>query len=490
MRKFTIFKRLGLGYLVIISAVIALGVYATLKLGQLNQITRSVSSIDSETIRIANRLREAVFTQRGFEKKYVVSKDQDFQRQSLETEKYIEKDLQQISIIMDTGEKKRLIGNLKGIYDRYLATVREEVRLIKSNIGYSPESFEREKEDLADQTIHALEDVIETAKTAIDNKIVMSGKIGAEATKVAVFITIASVFLAILIAFFNARTINRPIVLLINGTREIASGTFGKHLTIQSPPEIKELANAFNHMGDRLKEIDEMKADLISHISHEFRTPLAVIREAVYLHLDCISTGSIEKQRRLLNIIEEECERLINSVEKILNRSRMDAGMMDYKMEKCSLSHLIEMSVLKIRPIAERKRISLEVSLDGSLPHVRIDDEKIGQVLDNLLDNALKFTPEGGKVSIGTAVKDGKTAERISNNKKEFIEVDIADTGCGIPEENIQDIFDKFKKLHGKGTGWGLYIARQIVGAHGGDIWVKSEKQKGSTFSFTVPVFY
>lgn len=489
MRKFTIFKRLGLGYLVIVLVVIALGVYSTVKLGQLNQITRSINSIDSETIRIANRLRDAVLSQRAFEKKYVVSKDQDFHLQFLETEKYIEKDLEQISILMDTTEKKWLIGDVKKFYEQFLSIVQEEVRLIKTNKGYSQKKFEKEKESLADQIIHKLEDVMEKAKEAMDSKIEMSGKIGSQASRVAVIITIVSVIMAILIAFFNARTINRPIVLLIKGTREIAKGKFEKHLTIPSPPEINELADAFNHMCDRLKEIDEMKADLISHISHEFRTPLAVIREAVSLHLDSISTGPIEKQRRLLGIVEEECERLINSVNKILDLSRMDAGMMDYHMEKCRLSHLIEMSVSKIRPIAERKGISLEVKLDGSLPHAGIDSEKIGQVLDNLLDNALKFTPGGGKVSIGASLQDRKSSEGFSNKEKGLIEVSVSDTGCGIPEENIQDIFDKFKKLHGKGTGLGLYIARQIVSAHGGDIWVKSEEKKGSTFSFTVPVY-
>ena len=489
MRKFTIFKRLGLGYLVILLVVIVLGVYSTLKLDQLSQITRSISSIDSETIRVANRLRDDVLSQRGFEKKYVVSEDIDFHRQFLETEKYIEKDLEQISTLIDTTEKERLIGDVKAFYDQYLSIVQEEVRLIEGNKGYPQEIYEEKKEDLVDQVILNLEDVIGMAEAAMDSKIEMSGKIGSQASRVAVIITIVFVIMAILIAFFNARTINRPILLLIKGTREIARGKFEKHLTIPSPPEINELAEAFNHMSDRLKEIDEMKADLISHISHEFRTPLTVIREAVSLNLDNLSTGSVEKQRRLLNIIGESCERLINSVNKTLNISRMDAGMMDYHMEKCSLSHLIEMSASKVRPIAESKGISLELDLDGNMPHACIDEENIGQVLDNLLDNALKFTPEGGKVSIGASLKDVKTSELFSDKEKGFIEVTISDTGCGIPEENIQDVFDKFKKFHGKGTGLGLYIARQIVSAHGGDIWVKSEKEKGSTFFFTVPVF-
>jgi Signal transduction histidine kinase len=411
-----------------------------------------------------------------------VSKDRDFHSQFLEAEKYIKNDLERISLLMNTTEKRRLITDVKEFHDQYLSVVQEEVRLIKSDSGYSRERYQKKKGDLADQIIHKLEEVIEIAKAAMDGKIEISGKIGSQALRVVAIITIAAVIMAILIAFFNARTINRPILLLIKGTREIAKGKFEEHLTIPSPPEISELAEAFNLMCDRLKEIDEMKADLVSHISHELRTPLAVIREAVSLHLDCLSAGSMEKQRRLFGIIEEECERLINSVNKILNLSRMDAGMMDYHMERCSLSPLIEMSASKIRPIAERKGITLEVNLDGSLPHAGMDSEKIGQALDNLLGNALKFTPENGRVAIGASLKGRKTSGRFSNKEKSFIEVSVSDTGCGIPEENIQDIFDKFKKLHGKGTGLGLYIARQIVNAHGGDIWVKSEQKKGSAF--------
>ena len=489
MRNFTIFKRLGLGYLLIVLVVIALGMYSTLKLGQLNKITRSINSIDNETIRLAERLRDTIFTERKFEKKYIVSKDEDFHRQFLETDKYINEDLEQISALLDAADKRWLISKVKEFYDQYLSIVQEEIRLMTNSMDYSQENYEIAKEDFVNQTIQKLEELSEKASAAIEKKRAMSGKIGTQAARVAVIITVVSVIMAILIAFFTARAINRPIALLIKGTREIARGRFEKHLIIPAPPEINELATAFNHMCDRLKEIDEMKADLISQISHEFRTPLAVIREAVNLNLDYISEGSTEKQLKLLGIIEEECERLINAVNKILTMSRMDAGMMDYHMEKISISNLIEMNVLKIRPIAERKGISIKLDLDGTLPQVNIDTEKIGQVMDILLDNALKFTPPKGKLSIGASFKDGETPSDFFDKEKGVVEVAVSDTGCGIPAENIPDIFNKFKKLNGKGTGLGLYIAKQIIDVHGGDIWVKSRKEKGSTFFFTVPVF-
>ncbi|MCJ7616997.1 MAG: cell wall metabolism sensor histidine kinase WalK, partial [Desulfobacterales bacterium] len=115
--------------------------------------------------------------------------------------------------------------------------------------------------------------------------------------------------------------------------------------------------------------------------------------------------------------------------------------------------------------------------------------QKICQVLDNLLGNALKFTPEMGRVMITGSLIDKKTSEHVTNKNGGFVVVSVSDNGCGISENNIKEIFDKFKIFHGKGTGLGLYIARHIVTSHGGDIWAKSEKGKGSIFSFTLPVF-
>lgn len=490
IRGFTIFKRLALGYLAILLLVVALGIYTTLRLDQLNQITRSISSIDGETIRIATKLRDNALSQSGFEEKYIVSGDKDFYHQFLEIEKYIKTDLKRISVLIDTPEKKRLISDIKKSHSRYLSIVQNPVHPIKIDKKHPQKRDQEEKKKLINETTNKLEQVIEIAKADVERKIKRSGEIGARASKVTATISIAAIIMGILIAFFNARTINYPIFRLIKGTREIAKGKFEKHITIPSPPEIKELANAFNLMCDHLKKIDEIKADLFSNISHDLRTPLAVIRESASLLLfDANSAQFSKKEYKLISIIGEECERLIKSVNTILDISRMDAGMTDYNMEKYNLFHLIERSVSNIRPIAESRGINLEVNIGGRLPPVNIDGERIGQALGNLLDNAVKFTTQGGRVTVAATLKDTDASDHFLNNKKEFVEVSVSDTGCGIPKENIKEIFDKFKMLHGKGTGLGLYIARHIINAHGGDIWVKSEQGRGSTFSFTVPVF-
>ncbi|MCJ7615506.1 MAG: ATP-binding protein [Desulfobacterales bacterium] len=489
--QYTIFQRLIIGYLAILIIIAALGVYTFHTLWKLNKVTRSISSVDEEVIRASNRLRDTSLSQRGFEKKFIVSKDRDFYQQFSETEKYFQKDLRQIKNLLNTSEKQRLIAEIEESHCQYLIAVKNEENFIKDKKKYPIDEYQDNKKEYINKITHNLYELIGISKADIDRKIKTSGEIGSHAKKITLILTLTAIIMAIMIAFMNARTINRPMLILIEGTRKIAKGKFDDHLSIQSPPEIKELAAAFNYMCDRLKEIDEMKADLISNISHELRTPLAVIREAVSLLSSgtILASDSADKELKLLSIIGEECERLINSVNSILDLSRMDAGMMEYNMEKYSLYPLIEKSVIKIKPIAEKKKIELEVKLDSKLPFVNIDGQKICQVLDNLLGNALKFTPEMGRVMITGSLIDKKTSEHVTNKKGEFVVVSVSDNGCGISENNIKEIFDKFKIFHGKGTGLGLYIARHIVTAHGGDIWAKSEKGKGSIFSFTLPVF-
>ena len=190
------------------------------------------------------------------------------------------------------------------------------------------------------------------------------------------------------------------------------------------------------------------------------------------------------KQQELLTITEEECGRLIDSVSRILDLARMEAKMMDYQLEECDLMPVIQKSLLKLVPIAQRGKIDLELKPPPDLPPAKIDAERISQLMENLIGNALKFSSEGGKVVLSVCVR---------NNGKQFLEVSVADTGCGIPKEHLERIFDKFKRIDRgreteRGTGLGLSIAKHIISDHGGKIWAQSKLGEGSTFFFTLPV--
>jgi two-component system sensor histidine kinase GlrK len=311
-----------------------------------------------------------------------------------------------------------------------------------------------------------------------------SSQISSRVLKISTVTAAMVIFMGILISFFNTRSINNPIQLLQEKTKEISKGKFEEMPNISSPPEIKELVNAFNLMCERLRELDEMKADFISHVSHELRTPLTSIKGASSMLLEGVFLSMPEKQNKLLTIIKEECERLIRSVNSILDLSCMEARMMDYYFRECQLIPVIQETVLRFAPIALNKKISLESKLPPDLTLVKIDEDRIRQIIENLLGNALKFTSEGGEVTVSATLR---------KNEKEYVEVSVSDTGRGIPKGDLKKIFDKFKRANAGreragGTGLGLSIAKHITAAHGGEIWVESEPGKGSTFFFTLPV--
>lgn len=483
--RYTIFKRLTFGYMAIMFMVIFMGIYVSLKLNQLSRLTLSVAAMDENTIRPAEHLLDAIFSQVGFEKKHLISKDPDFYRRFWEIEGHVSKGLEDLERFATMKEERLLINRAKALYAHYLTLFEEEVNAGKSGANPSGKNYAEEKEETINELNQALRDTTQIARSDRDKRIIISNRISRRVLRVTSVTAGLVVVVGLLISFFNTRSINRSILLLQEKTKEIAKGKFEEIPEIPSPPEIKELADDFNSMCGRLKELDEMKADFISHVSHELRTPLTAIKEASSMLLEGTYENAPDKKHELLTITNEECERLIGSVNRILDLSRMEANMMDYQFTERPLSPVLRKIILKLAPIAMRKQISLEFEPQSELPHVRIDEERIGQVIGDLLGNALKFTPEGGRIVIHAALQP---------DEKESIVVSISDSGCGIPKGDLEKIFDRFKRIDSgrqttRGTGLGLSLAKYIVAAHGGKIWAQSAPQKGSIFFFTLPVF-
>lgn len=463
---------------------VLLGVYVTLKLSQLNQLTRSIASVDSMSIIHIEHLLDTMFSQVSFGNKYLISKDQDFYKRFQELEEYLTEDMKKLEPLIDTLEKAKLFAEAKGLYDGYISLMKLEFGFVEKGTDYSFKRYQEEKERIVAGFNQKLGKITNIARLDRDKKIYTSSQISSNILNVSTITVVLVVITGILISYFNTKSINRPILLLQEKTKEIAEGKFEKIPDITSPPEIKELADQFNIMCERLKELDELKLDFISHISHELRTPLTAIKEASSMLLEGVFVARQEKQHELMAIVKEECERLINSVNRILDISCMEAKMMEYHFREWSLIPVVQKSVLKLAPIALRKEINLELKPTNDLPLVKIDGERISQVLENLLGNALKFTPNRGSVMVCASCKNGK---------KGFVEIAVSDTGNGILKENLENIFDKFKRIDNRketarGTGLGLSIAKYIIDAHGGKIWAQSELGKGSTFFFTLPV--
>ena len=483
MVKISLLMRLTLGYIAILVLVIALGVYVAFNLNQINLLIRGTAD-DGATLVQMEHLMEAIFSQVSFERKYLISQDPDFRKKFLDIQDLIVTDLKDGEPRMNTTRKKKLFSETRNLYREYISLSKEETDLMAKGQKIPNKKYMRRKDDIVDAINRKLKGIMNIVRSDRENKILSSSQISRRVLSMTVFTAILTVLLGVLISFLNTRSINRSIILLQKKTKELARGTYEKIPEIKAPPEIKALADDFNTMSDKLRRLDEMKVDFINHVSHELRTPLTAIKEASSMLMEGTYNNDAEKQHQLLTITQEECERLINSVNRILDFSRMEAQMMQYQFTTCNLIPVIKRTVKKLTPIAQSKKINLELKPSRKLPAVRIDEERIGQVLENLIANALKFSSEEGRIFIQTVP---------FNRKKNFVCVTVSDTGMGINAEHLQIIFDKYSRVQAdghriRGSGLGLSIAKYIITDHGGQIWATSEPGKGSTFFFALPV--
>lgn len=247
----------------------------------------------------------------------------------------------------------------------------------------------------------------------------------------------------------------------------------------------EELMAQQHELMEKTRELEEMskaKSDFLAHMSHELRTPLNVIIGFSELMLDQVPGQVNDEQKQCLNDILASSKHLLGLINDILDLSKIESGKMELKIRNISLPNLVKMVKSIMMPIIQPRAQSLEVAIDEGLAPVKADKEKIRQVFFNLLVNATKFTPDGGKLKVEAMPENG------------WCRISVTDTGIGIKKEDQLRLFEPFfqagkplVKGHG-GTGLGLAIARQIVGKHGGKIWVESEPGRGSKFSFTLPL--
>jgi len=482
--RFTIFKRMASGYALIMLMVVFMGIYVTLKLNQLTEINYRIARVDGAIISMGEQLLESLFSQAGFEMKYLISGDADFYREFNSKKAFFTETMEKIAALADSADQSGRVADVTVQYKAYVALFEKETTLLTQSNPPPRKEYLEEREGILGRVDETLRSLIREVRKRRDEKVELSSRITHRAIRVTVVTAALAIGLGVLISFYITRSIGRPISVLGQKTKEIAAGKFHRISEVHSPPEIKQLAEDFNFMSERLEQLDSMKLDFISHVSHELRTPLTSIKAASSMLLEGAFCDSPERENELLAIIHDECDRLIGAVNRILDISRMEAGMMDYRFSEGELPPIVQKTVLKLAPLAQRKKIELELMPFPDLPLVRMDGDRVMQVIENLLGNALKFTPPGGKVVVSLSPK---------KDEGDFVQVSIADTGSGIPKEHLDRIFERFKRIEmGRettiGTGLGLSIVKHIVADHGGMIWVRSAPGKGSTFSFALPV--
>jgi sigma-B regulation protein RsbU (phosphoserine phosphatase) len=253
--------------------------------------------------------------------------------------------------------------------------------------------------------------------------------------------------------------------------------------------QVAERTSKFQKMYEELKRLDEMKDSFLSSVTHELRTPLTSIRSFAEILVE-YPDESRETRKGFYLIIKRESERLSRLIDDVLDLSKIRAGKIEWRLKKLHSVSVIQKAIDAVSCLMLKKDLRLVTEIEEGLPAFRADEDRIIQVLTNLVGNAIKFTPQGGEIRISAKLLEGKRSE----DRRDLIRISVSDTGIGISKEDLSRVFDDYSQCRNtlsempKGTGLGLPICKEIVSRHCGNIWVESEKGKGSTFHITLPV--
>ena len=479
--RLTIFSRLAVGYLAILLIMGAVNGYTVLNLYRLNDETSSIFNTDGRLLDIKKNLSDSFLSQLEYEKKYIITKDIVFYNQFLTANKTFDNYFTEAVSISDTLPKNDSLKQVKAYYDQYQSIVREEFDSFGTNQPHPIAQREENKEKIINNLLEELKALEASYRQDMYARMNAIRNDAAYASRLAAMMLIIAFFLVIGTSFLSTRSITKPLMALVEKTKEISEGVFEGNLDISSPPEVLGLTKAVNAMCDKLKKVDTMKSDFFSAMSHELRTPLTSIKQGITLLQQGFEGEMPDKQKKLLTILSQETHRLIEMVNSLLDLSKMEAGMMAYNFHQEKLPPLIQRVIQEMTPLMEAKKIQSRTEITQEIPPLNLDRERILQALRNLIGNAVKYTPEGGQILISAFCRDHE------------VECSFKDTGQGIPKENLKEIFEKFHQLPvktsewAKGTGLGLAFVKRIITAHGGKVWAESVPGQGSTFTFVLP---
>jgi signal transduction histidine kinase len=292
------------------------------------------------------------------------------------------------------------------------------------------------------------------------------------------FSAIGTIFLALLAGIILSRTITRPIRELTKATHTLTDGNLGQQVPVRSRDEIGELAQSFNKMSSDLARSFNLRKQMTADIAHELRTPLSLILG----HAEGVKDGVLEPNRENFEIIREEAERLEHLVNDLRTLSLADAGELTVDFQPVSINDFISDIHAHYLSLFNQKRLTLNLELAPVILRANLDPNRFAQVLNNIMDNALRHTPAGGRVELKT---------QLTGNR---IQLTVKDSGTGVTSAEAAHLFDRFYRVdesrarNDGGSGLGLAIAKSIVEMHGGKIWAESEIGQGLKVIIELPM--
>ena len=363
--------------------------------------------------------------------------------------------------------------------------IREEHRLLPFPSNDAQDQFRGENTYPA---FRRISESLKTVQDALDlearDRVSNAAEIAKNARNTTLIALGLALVLTLVVGLLMTRAMLRPIEELRRGMAHVSQGDFDPnvHVPVERTDEIGELSRSFSTMTAQLAELDRLKAEFVSVASHEIKTPLSVIRGYVSLLTDGIYGEVTDQQKKTLESVSDQVDRLTRLVHRLLDISRFEAGGGRLELRRINVRDFLDELTGGFHVLAFQNGIDFAVNVAGDAPvNIEGDADRLNEVLGNILSNAFKFTERGGRISLD--------ARRSGAG----LEVEVQDSGVGIPPDKLPKIFEKFYQVDNSaqprsaGSGLGLAIAREIVEAHGGTITAESEVGKGTTFCVTLP---
>jgi signal transduction histidine kinase len=458
--------KLFLAFALLTGVVLSLAGWSLLTTRRLTAENRGIIERVLPAVRLEIHVLEGIAALRRVEARHALLRDPAYLRLFAERAQALESDLGALGELVSTVDERLALGSAADQLRGYRALVERPAR------------DDRDGEQAATRLETAAQRLYAHSSAELRRRGHEAGRLEERSRLVALFAIVASVAVSLGIGGFASVRIAQPLRELRAAAWDVERRRAIAAIPVRGRDEIADLTIAFNRMADRLRELDTLKQDLFSAITHDLRTPLTVIAWSA----ERLKRGEAgmprDRQASLVENIRMNTARLLSLVTQILDLGKLRTGKLQLDLQPTDLHALIEGAVDEIRPWAEDRGLHLDVTVAGAIPKLLLDEKRIHQVLVNLLANAVKYSKAAGIVALGAELAD------------DHVVVKVADTGIGIPAALRATVFERYEQAHSgrDGTGLGLAVVKAFVVAHGGQVWVESEEGVGSCFGFTLPL--
>ncbi len=484
-------QRLTLTLVAITVILIAPAAYGLIALRQLQQIAQNLSARDAVGALALGRLQAAFQALDNSQRIYLALGSQPGDSAAAAAAERVASTVQTIELELATLRQRGYAAAASTALERWAnlrTAIAEEQRLVEQGNLEQADLHRIERVDPAFLQMDLALDPIGRAINLEGQRQIREAQMIATRAAATTFVALTiALLIALGIGGWTGRNLLRPVTELRRGMSHVAAGDFGEELSIplDRPDEIGDLARSFTVMAQELATLDRLKAEFVSVASHELKTPLSVIRGYVSLLRDEVYGPVNIEQKKVLNSVGDQTDRLGRLIQQLLDISRFEAGVGRLDVKPIDLRSFLDEFAVSFEALAIQNEIDFVVSIDEQLPQtIEGDGDRLNEVVGNLLANAFKFTPRHGRIELqALPAEDG-----------EGILIEVSDTGGGIPPDQLNRVFEKFYQIESEsvpksaGTGLGLAISKEITEAHGGTIGAESKLGQGTTFRVFLPL--